>query len=203
MRYVLFVCTHNAGRSQIAQAFFEQLGPPDVRAESAGQAPASSIWPNVVEAMREVGLDISGRMPKKLDVEMQLHADWAITLHCLDTCPYVPGVVEDWDVDDPAGKDLAEVRLIRDDIKGRVEQLLRVHLDDIRADRTAHTRRLQRLLPTLNDEFVEARRPEEIRACLDAVLEQYDDVAVRSFIEPLALREARDCLRGEICALLA
>jgi len=75
MKYVLFVCTHNAGRSQIAQAFFERYAPDDVRAESAGQEPADAIWPNVVEAMREVGIDLSGKRPKKIDLEMQLHAD--------------------------------------------------------------------------------------------------------------------------------
>jgi len=202
MRYVLFVCTHNAGRSQIAQAFFEQLAPPDLRAESAGQAPAEAVWPEVVEAMREVGIDLSGRKPQKIDLEMQLHADWAITMHCLDTCPYVPGVVEDWDVADPAGKTLEEVRVIRDDIKRRVEQLLAVHADDIRADRTAHARRLQRLLPALAEEFESKRSAETIRACLDAVLERYDDAAVRSFIEPLVLRETRNCLREETCAVL-
>jgi arsenate reductase len=202
MRYVLFVCTHNAGRSQMAQAFFEQLAPPDLRAESAGQAPAGAVWPEVVEAMREVGIDLSRRKPQKIDLEMQLHADWAITMHCLDTCPYVPGVVEDWDVADPAGKTLEEVRVIRDDIKRRVEQLLAVHADDIRADRTAHARRLQRLLPALAEEFESKRSAETIRACLDAVLERYDDAAVRSFIEPLVLRETRNCLREETCAVL-
>ena len=203
MRYVLFVCTHNAGRSQMAQAFFEQLAPPDLRAESAGSAPADTIWPEVVEAMREVGIDIAGRKPQKIDLEMQLHADWAITMHCLDTCPYVPGIVEDWEVDDPAGKTLAEVRVIRDSIKQKVEELLAVHADDIRADRTAHARRLQRLLPTLAEEFDSKKRPEEIRACLDAILERYDDAAVRSFVEPLALRETRNCLQEETCAALA
>lgn len=203
MRYVLFVCTHNAGRSQMAQAFFEQVAPPDLRAESAGQQPADAIWPEVVEAMGEVGIDISNRRPQKIDLEMQLHADWAITLHCLDTCPYVPGVVEDWDVDDPAGKTLAEVRVIRDDIKRRVGELIAVHADDIRADRTAHARRLQRLLPMLVEEFSEVKRPEEIRACLDAILEHFDDAAVRSFVEPLALRETRECLREQTCSVLA
>jgi protein-tyrosine-phosphatase len=202
MRYVLFVCTHNAGRSQMAQAFFEQLAPPDLRAESAGSEPADAIWPEVVEAMREAGIDISKREPQKIDLEMQLHADWAITLHCEDTCPYVPGVVEDWDVDDPAVKTLAEVRVIRDDIKRRVGELIANHADDIRADRTAHARRLRRLLPMLVEEFREAKRPEEIRACLDAILERFDDAAVRSFVEPLALRETRECLRGEVCAAL-
>ena len=110
MRYVLFVCTHNAGRSQMAQAFFEHHAPPDLRAESAGQAPADAIWPNVVEAMREVGIDISGRKPKKIDLEMQLHADKAITLNCQESCPYVIGGVEDWEVDDPAGQPLEMVQ---------------------------------------------------------------------------------------------
>jgi arsenate reductase (thioredoxin) len=98
MKYVLFVCTHNTGRSQIAQAPFEKDGPQDVRAESAGQEPAEAIWPEVVEAMREVGIDLSTKKPKKIDLEMQLHADWAITLACGGTCPYVPGIVEDWDI---------------------------------------------------------------------------------------------------------
>ena len=124
MRYVLFVCTQNAGRSQMAQAFFERHGPPDVRAESAGDAPASEVHPVVVEAMREVGLDLSGRRPKKLTLEMQLHADWAITLACGAQCPYVPTTVEDWDVDDPSGRPLEEVRAIRDDIARRVEALV-------------------------------------------------------------------------------
>lgn len=87
MKYVLFVCTHNAGRSQMAQAFFEKYAPPDVRAESAGQEPADAPWPEVVDAMREVGIDISRRKPKKIDLEMQLHADWAITLNCAAVCP--------------------------------------------------------------------------------------------------------------------
>jgi hypothetical protein len=92
--------------------------------------------------------------------------------------------------------------VIRDDVKRRVEQLLTVHADDIRADRTAHARRLQRLLPALAEEFESKHSAETIRACLDAVLERYDDAAVRSFIEPLVLRETRNCLREETCAVL-
>jgi arsenate reductase len=76
IRYVLFVCNHNAGRSQMAQAFFERYGPADVQAESAGTEPAPEIWPPVVEVMREVGLDLSGRTPKKLTAEVQLRANW-------------------------------------------------------------------------------------------------------------------------------
>jgi arsenate reductase len=82
MKYVLFVCNHNAGRSQMAQVFFELHAPADVRAESAGSDPAKQVWPEVVEAMSEVGIDLSDSRPQKLTVEMQLHADWAVTLAC-------------------------------------------------------------------------------------------------------------------------
>jgi protein-tyrosine-phosphatase len=202
MRYVLFVCTHNAGRSQIAQAFFEQHAPADLRAESAGQAPAEAIWPNVVEAMREVGIDISDRTPKKIELEMQLHADKAITLNCQDTCPYVIGGVEDWDVDDPAGQPLEKVREIRDEIERRVLALLE-NADEIRADRSAHERRLEQLLPRLVQEFAEMKPAEEIRACTDAILSEFDDSPVRSFVLTLAERRARDCLREPVCGALA
>src|SRR5256884_4107520 len=86
MKYVLFVCNHNAGRSQMARAFFDALAPPDIRAQSAGTEPATPIWPAVVEVMNEVGLDISDRRPKKLTREMQLHADLAVTMGCGDAC---------------------------------------------------------------------------------------------------------------------
>src|SRR5918994_963372 len=119
MKYVLFVCTQNAGRSQMAQALFERHGPPDVRAESAGAEPADRVHPVVVEAMREVGIDLEGRRPKKLTLEMQLHADWGITLACGAKCPYVPSVVEDWDVADPAGQPIEVVRTIRDEVERR------------------------------------------------------------------------------------
>jgi len=203
VKYVLFVCTHNAGRSQIAQAFFERHAPDDVRAESAGQAPADAVWPEVVEAMREVGVDISQRRPKKLDLEMQLHADWAVTLACGGTCPYVPGIVEDWDVPDPAGRPLAEVREIRDELERRVVDLVENRLDAIRADRSAHNRRLAMLLPSLVDEFDGKHSPEEIRACADAVLDRYDDVPVRSFLLTLADRATRECLKADHCYELA
>jgi protein-tyrosine-phosphatase len=202
MRYVLFVCTHNAGRSQMAQVFFERHAPADLRAESAGQAPAEAIWPNVVEAMREVGMDISGRTPKKIEREMQLHADKAITLNCQDTCPYVIGGVEDWDVDDPAGQPLEKVREIRDEIERRVLALLE-HADEIRADRSAHERRLEQLLPRLVEEFAGTKPAEEIRACTDVILSEFDDSPVRSFVLTLAERRARDCLREAVCSALA
>ena len=202
MRYVLFVCTHNAGRSQMAQAFFEQHAPDDLRAESAGQAPAEAIWPNVIEAMREVGIDISTRKPKKIDREMQLHADKAITLNCQETCPYVIGGVEDWLVDDPAGQPLEKVREIRDQIDDRVRDLVENRADDIRADRSGHQRRLAQLLPSLAEEFEATKTPEEIRACTDAILSDFDDAPVRSFVITVAHRRARECLREPECAAL-
>ena len=202
MRYVLFVCTHNAGRSQIAQAFFERHAPDDLRAESAGQAPAKAIWPNVIEAMREAGIDISDRQPKKIELEMQLHADKAITLNCQDTCPYVIGGVEDWEVDDPAGQPLEKVREIRDEIERRVLELL-AHAEEIRADRSGHERRLAQLLPSLVEEFGEAKPAQEIRACADAILSEFDDAPVRSFVLTLADRRVRECLRQPECAVLA
>ena len=203
MRYVLFVCTHNAGRSQMAQAFFERYAPDDIRAESAGQHPAEAVWPEVVEAMREVGFDLSRKRPKRLDLEMQLHADWAITLACGGACPYVPAMVEDWEVEDPFGKPLDRVREIRDDIERRVVEFMETRLDEVRADSTAHRLRLGRMLPDLVAEFGETRPAEEIRACADAILAEYDDAPVRSFVLTLAHRRTRECLREENCAVLA
>jgi arsenate reductase len=202
VKYVLFVCTHNAGRSHMAQAFFERHAPPDIRAESAGQEPAEAVWPEVVEAMREVGMDIAGRRPKKLTLEMQLHADWAITLACGARCPYVPSTVEDWDIPDPAGKPLDEVRAIRDAVEARVQDLVENRLDAIRADRTSHQLRLQRLLPDLVREFGGLRSDGEIRACADAILSDYDEVPVRSFVQTLAHRRTRACLAAERCDAL-
>jgi arsenate reductase (thioredoxin) len=203
MKYVLFVCTHNAGRSQIAQAFFERHAPPNIRAESAGQEPAEAIWPNVVEAMREIEIDISKRRPKKLDLEMQLHADWAITLACGGACPYVPTVVEDWEIPDPAGKSLEEVRAIRDLLEERVRDFVEHRLDAIRADHTAHQIRLERLLPNLVEEFEGIRSPDVIRGCADAILAEFDGAPVRSFVLTLADKRTRECLREEHCAVLA
>jgi arsenate reductase len=200
VKYVLFVCTNNAGRSQMAQAFFERYAPGDVRAESAGQDPADAIWPEVLEAMREVGIDISGRKPKDLDLETQLHADWAITLACAGTCPYVPTAVEDWDVADPRGRSLEEVREIRDEIERRVIDLVENRLDEIRSDRTAHELRLRRLLPPLVEEFAGTHSADEIRACADEVLAHYDEAPVRTFAIALAEREAKERLRARSSA---
>ena len=204
MKRVLFVCTQNAGRSQMAEAFFNRDAPPDIRASSAGQQPRSQgLWPNVIEAMREVGIDLSGKRPTKLLREMQLHADWAVTLACGAQCPYVPTTVEDWDIPDPAGKSLEEVRTIRDTIEARVRDLLEHRIDAIRSDPTAHQVRLARLLRPLAKEFEGFRSDAEVRACADAILAGYDDVPVRSFVMTLVERKARECLRAERCEALA
>lgn len=200
MRYVLFVCTHNAGRSQMAQAFFARHAPEDIRAESAGQEPADAVWPEVLEAMREVGIDLSGRRPKKLDLEMQLHADWAVTLGCGGTCPYVPAPVEDWDIPDPRGASPQAVRAIRDELEERVKEFVANRLDAVRADRTAQRARLERLLPPLVEEFGQATDPTVVRACAERYLEAYGTAPVRSFAFTLAYRDARECLRAGRCS---
>jgi arsenate reductase len=203
MKYVLFVCNHNAGRSQMAQAFFERHAPPDVRAESAGSTPGRAIWPEVVSVMREVGIDLAGRRPRRLEREMQLHADWAVTMGCGDACPYVPTTVEAWDIADPAGRPLEEVRAIRDQIEAYVLTLVDSKLEAIRDDHTAHALRLEQMLPPLADEFEGTWSAGEIRACADAVLAQYDEASVRSHVLSLAHRQTRDCLREERCELLS
>jgi arsenate reductase (thioredoxin) len=195
MKYVLFVCNQNAGRSQMAEAFFAKHAPADIRAESAGDRPAAKVHPEVVEAMKEVGIDLESRRPRKLTVEMQLHADWAITLACGANCPYVPTTVEDWDLDDPAGRPLDEVRRIRDEVESRVKELLETRIDAIRSDRTAHQIRLVRLVPPLVEEFGEAVPHEEIRRAADVILSDYDDVPVRSFVMSIAHRRARQALK--------
>ena len=202
MKHVVFVCNHNAGRSQMAQAFFERYGPADVRAESAGSSPATELWPNVVEAMAEVGIDLSERRPRKLLREMQLSADWAVTMGCGDACPYVPTTVEAWDVPDPADQPLERVREIRDEIERRVRELCETKIDTIRSDPTAHRLRLTQLLPRLGDEFDGMRTPEDIRACADAILSRYDDQPIKSFALVLAERRARECLQRESCDAL-
>ncbi len=203
MKHVLFVCNHNAGRSQMAAAFFERDAPADVRAESAGSSPAARVWPEVIEAMREVGIDLSRRRPRRLEREMQLHADWAVTMGCGDACPYVPTMVEAWDIPDPAGRSLDDVRAIRDSIERHVQELIELRLDAIRSDHTAHALRLEQMIPSLAEEFEGLRSPAEIRACADAVLARYDDAAIRSHVLSLAHRQTRDCLHAEGCDALA
>lgn len=199
MKYVLFVCTQNAGRSQMAEALFTRRAPADIRGESAGTSPAAQVHPEVVEVMREVGIDLSGHRPRKLTVEMQLHADWAVTMGCGDACPYVPTRVDDWGIADPAGQPLDRIREIRDEIDARIRRLVEADLDAIRADKTAHEFRLAALLPSLAREFGEQRSPEEIRWCADAILDQFSDANVRSYTQLLAHRKARECLRADVC----
>ncbi len=122
---VLFVCVHNAGRSQMAAALLERHAAGRVRVRSAGSEPAGSLNPRVVEAMSEIGIDISREFPKPLSDEFVQTADVVITMGCGDACPIYPGKrYEDWDVQDPAGQDLETVRRIRDEIDLRVEMLI-------------------------------------------------------------------------------
>ena len=122
---VLFVCVHNAGRSQMAQGWLRQLAGDRVDVLSAGSEPADRVNPVAVEAMVEVGIDITGEEPKVLTVDAVQHSDVVITMGCGDTCPIFPGKrYEDWDLTDPAGQDIAVVREVRDDIKARVERLV-------------------------------------------------------------------------------
>src|SRR6188472_3304931 len=122
---VLFVCVHNAGRSQMAAAFLSHLSGNAVEVRSAGSAPADQVNPAAVQAMAEVGIDIAAEKPKILSDQTVRDSDVVITMGCGDTCPFYPGKrYEDWVVDDPAGKDVAAVRPIRDDIRRRVEALL-------------------------------------------------------------------------------
>ena len=122
---VLFVCVHNAGRSQMAAGFMNSLGAGRVEVLSTGSAPKNSINPIAVQAMQEVGIDISNNVPKVLTPEAVQESDAVITMGCGDACPFYPGKrYEDWVLDDPAGQGIESVRVIRDDIKKRVEQLL-------------------------------------------------------------------------------
>jgi protein-tyrosine-phosphatase len=187
----------------MAQALFELHAPEDVRAESAGSTPAVQLWPTVVEAMRELNVDLSDRRPKKLTVEMQLHADWAVTMGCGDACPYVPTRVEDWDIRDPADEPIEVVREIRDEIEDRVRTLIDTRLPDIRSDLTSHQVRLARLLPDLAREFQGRRTDHEIRACADAILADYREAPVRSFVMTIAHKRTRQCLAADHCDPLA
>jgi len=122
---VLFVCVHNAGRSQMAAGFMQSLGKDKVNVLSAGSMPKDQINPVAVEVMKEVGIDISNNQPKILTTESVKESDVVITMGCGDACPIFPGKrYEDWQLEDPAGKDLETVRKIRDEIKSRIEALL-------------------------------------------------------------------------------
>ena len=123
---VLFVCVHNAGRSQIAAGFLTALSNGAVDVRSAGSMPGDQINPVAVEAMAEVGIDIASEQPKVLTDQAVQDSDVVITMGCGDACPFYPGKrYEDWELDDPAGQDLETVRPIRDEIKRRVEELIR------------------------------------------------------------------------------
>ena len=125
MTTVLFVCVHNAGRSQMAAALLEKHGGDAVRVLSAGSAPASSLNPAVVSAMREVGVDLTARVPRLLSDDDVEAADVVVTMGCGDACPVLPGKrYLDWPLDDPAGQDVETVRRIRDEIDARVRGLL-------------------------------------------------------------------------------
>jgi protein-tyrosine-phosphatase len=122
--HVLFVCLHNAGRSQMSQALFELAAAGRHSGASAGTTPAERVHPEVVEAMRELGVDLADRTPQKLTTELAAEADVVVTMGCGDECPYIPGKrYIDWDLQDPKGLPLEQVRRIRDDIAGRVAAL--------------------------------------------------------------------------------
>ena len=126
MKVVLFACVHNAGRSQMAAALFNQLADPaNARAISAGTEPGERVHPVVVEIMRERGIDLSKVRPQKLTDAVAREAQVHVTMGCGDACPYVPGArVEDWPIEDPKGQGLDAVRTIRDEIEGRVRDLI-------------------------------------------------------------------------------
>ncbi len=126
IKTVLFACVHNAGRSQMAAAWFNRLADvQQARAISAGTAPGTRVHPEVVDAMREVGVDLAGATTTKLTGDVAGQAQILVTMGCGDECPYVPGVrIEDWPLEDPKGKPVARVREIRDEIRDRVQSLL-------------------------------------------------------------------------------
>jgi arsenate reductase (thioredoxin) len=125
MAHVLFVCLQNAGRSQMSEALFERAADGRHSATSAGTRPAERVHPEVVEAMRELDIDLADRRPKGLDRELAAQADVVVTMGCGDECPYIPGTrYLDWDLEDPSGRPIDQVRAIRDDIARRVEGLL-------------------------------------------------------------------------------
>jgi arsenate reductase (thioredoxin) len=125
MAHVLFVCLHNAGRSQMSEALLTQAAGGRHTAASAGTTPADRVHPEVVEVMREVGIDLTGRIPRLLTRELAVQADIVVTMGCGDSCPYVPGKrYVDWELPDPAGRPIEEVRATRDEIKRRVDQLI-------------------------------------------------------------------------------
>src|SRR5690349_4483931 len=125
MATALFVCLHNAGRSQMSAALFERAAGGRHRALSAGTTPGDRVHPEVVEVMREVGIELAGRTPQRLTAELAERADVVVTMGCGDECPYIPGTrYVDWDLEDPKGRPVGEVRATRDEIARRVERLV-------------------------------------------------------------------------------
>jgi arsenate reductase len=126
MDRVIFACVHNAGRSQMAAAFFnEQADPGRARALSAGTDPGDRVHPEVLQVMREIGLDLSSARPQKLTAELAAGAGHLVTMGCGDRCPYVPGVkIDDWPLEDPKGKPVKRVREIRDEVRRRVKEMI-------------------------------------------------------------------------------
>jgi arsenate reductase (thioredoxin) len=125
MARVLFVCLHNAGRSQMSEALFERAAGGRHEAQSAGTTPAERVHPEVAEVMRELGLDLADRIPRKLEREQAEWADVVVTMGCGDECPYIPGKrYMDWDLEDPKGQSLDRVRATRDEIGRRIEALV-------------------------------------------------------------------------------
>ncbi|HEX4463205.1 MAG TPA: heat-shock protein HtpX [Solirubrobacterales bacterium] len=130
MARVLFVCLHNAGRSQISEALFTRAAAGHHEARSAGTEPGERVHPEVVEAMAELGIDLADRVPRKLSAADAVWADVVVTMGCGDKCPYVPGVrYLDWELEDPKGRPLEEVRRTREEIERRVTELVG-ELDD-------------------------------------------------------------------------
>jgi arsenate reductase len=124
MANVLFVCLHNAGRSQMSQALFEREAGGAHESRSAGTTPGERVHPEVIDAMLELGIDLSGRRPRRLTDDLARWADVIVTMGCGDECPYIPGKrYVDWDLPDPKDRPLGEVRVIRDDIAARVAAL--------------------------------------------------------------------------------
>jgi arsenate reductase (thioredoxin) len=125
MATALFVCLHNAGRSQMSQALFERAAEGRHRALSAGTTPGDRVHPEVVEVMRELGIDLADRIPKAITTELAEQADVVVTMGCGDECPYIPGKrYLDWDLEDPKGRPVDEVRATRDEIDRRVRELV-------------------------------------------------------------------------------
>src|SRR3954463_13247284 len=127
MAHVLFVCLHNAGRSQMSRALFDRAAEGRHTSDSAGSVadPEGQVHPEVLAVMAEIGIDLAGRRPQRLSTELAQRADLVVTMGCGDTCPYIPGTrYVDWDLDDPKGLSLDAVRAIRDDIAVRVDGLV-------------------------------------------------------------------------------